>query len=85
MADGIRTRDPQIHNLETVRCKVFKDKDLRPDWQAPAPHLPNGSAVGAPDLPADLVEIVSAWPTLPPAIKAAILAMIHASGKGDER
>lgn len=31
-------------------------------------------------LPADLAHLVKAWPTLPPAIRAGILAMVKAAG-----
>jgi hypothetical protein len=39
----------------------------------------------APSLPPDLAELLNAWPTLPPAIKAGIAAMIGAATipKGD--
>jgi len=33
-------------------------------------------------LDADLQALIAAWPTLPDAIKAGILAMVKASGKG---
>jgi len=50
-----------------------------------------GAKSGAPDAPKpantrtlcpDLVEVVNAWPALPPAIRAGILAMIQAAKGG---
>ena len=34
-----------------------------------------------PDLPPDVARIVAAWPTLPEAIRAGILAMVAAAGE----
>jgi hypothetical protein len=45
------------------------------------PSPPNDGS-NAP-LPPDLARLVDAWPSLPPAIKAGILAMIAASGGSD--
>lgn len=36
--------------------------------------------MSAPQLPADLAAVVAAWATLPPAIRAGIVAMVQASG-----
>jgi hypothetical protein len=33
-------------------------------------------------LPADLAAVIYAWPTLPPAMRAGILAMVHAAKGG---
>ena len=52
---------------------------------------PGGAQCGAPDaeaavidaprpLPADLARVVAAWPNLPDAVKAGVLAMVAASG-----
>ena len=50
-----------------------------------------GAKPGAPDAPKpantpalypDLAEVANAWPTLPPAIRAGILAMIQAAKRG---
>jgi len=35
-----------------------------------------------PELPPDLAELVNAWPTLPAALKAGILAMVKAAKAG---
>ena len=41
---------------------------------------------GSPNLPPGLAEIVAAWPELPEAIRAGILAMVKAAAaKGGER
>ena len=38
-------------------------------------------ATAAP-LPADLARVVAAWPSLPPAVRAGVLAMIDATAGG---
>ncbi len=51
---------------------------------------PTGGAVGAPDgargnqIDPALAELVRRWPTLPPAIKAGVLAMIQATKEDSE-
>jgi len=42
-----------------------------------------GAVVGAPVAPPDpdLQQLIAAWPDLPPAIRAGVLAMIHAVGQ----
>ena len=39
-------------------------------------------APDAPPIPADLAQVVEAWPMLPDALKAGILAMVQSIGKG---
>jgi hypothetical protein len=39
---------------------------------------------GRPELPPDLARVMAAWPTLPDAIKAAVLALIG-TVEGDKR
>jgi hypothetical protein len=36
----------------------------------------------APSMPPDLAEVVAAWPSLPEAVKAGIVAMVQATGRG---
>ncbi len=38
-----------------------------------------------PAMPADLARVVSAWPNLPPAIRAAVLAIIEATASEGKR
>lgn len=49
--------------------------------QFPDPHSELQSAAESPTDP-DLSAVVTAWPALPPAIRAGILAMVRASGSG---
>jgi hypothetical protein len=48
--------------------------------QAPSPVVAQGKRA-AQKTPSDLAAIIDAWPTLPEAIKAGILAMVRASGR----
>ena len=45
----------------------------------------NASGAAVADRPlladADLARVVAAWPTLPPAVRAGVLAMVEASGR----
>jgi hypothetical protein len=41
--------------------------------------LPFPCPTDPPDLPPDLAAVVAAWPTLPEAIRAGILAMVRAA------
>ena len=43
-----------------------------------APHLPHDTR----KMPPGLAEVADAWPTLPEAIRAGILAMVRASAPG---
>ena len=79
VADGIRTRDIQIHNLDTAPLNRGQDNDLRQPSRSVAHLLPTDTCKTDPDLAA----IVVAWPELPEAIKAGIVAMVKAaSGSG---
>ena len=77
MADGIRTRDIQIHNLDTAPLNRGQDNDLRQPSRSVAHLLPTDTCKTDPDLAA----IVVAWPELPEALKAGILAMVKAAAK----
>jgi hypothetical protein len=60
----------------SVRCKNTKlDKGLRLAQQTVAHHLPTDTCNTDPDLAA----VVAAWPELPEAVKAGILAMVKAA------
>jgi len=75
VVDGIRTRDIQIHNLDTAHQNHDQDSDLRQPSRAVAHLLPTDTCQNYPDLAA----VVDAWPDLPEAIKAGILAMVKAA------
>jgi hypothetical protein len=49
--------------------------------QAKAPNRENGAPPRAPfePVPADLASVVAAWPKLPAAVRAGIVAMVKAS------
>jgi hypothetical protein len=87
VANGTRTRDPQIHNLPTAGHNPQQDAELRHGGFSvalPVAHE-SGKTVpfNAPEpvaIDADLAAIVSAWPTLPAAFRAGILAMVKAAG-----
>ena len=46
----------------------------------PAAVPSSPTALSSPDLPPDLARVVAAWPRLPDAIKAGVLAMVPATG-----
>lgn len=82
VADGIRTRDPQIHNLGRGRSKSLKDQDFGPLGGRPAPHLPHDTRPTDPDL----ALVIDRWEGLPEAVRAGIVAMVKAAaGKGGGR
>jgi len=78
VADGIRTRDIQIHNLDTDPPNLDQDSDLRQSSRAIAHLLPTDTCQNYPDLAA----VVEAWPDLPEAIKAGIVVMVKAAARG---
>jgi hypothetical protein len=74
---GTRTPDLRIMRPPLQRSKGMPDNHLS---QAPPPvadHLPNDTCKTDPDLAA----VVTAWPELPEAIKAGILAMVRAASE----
>jgi hypothetical protein len=78
VTDGIRSRDIQIHNLGAESPNGLKDNDLRRVSHAVAHQLPTDTCQIEPDLAA----VVAAWPELPEAIRAGIVAMVKsASGQ----
>jgi hypothetical protein len=64
-----------IKSQETVRSRSVSLNDLRIDYGAVAPYLPQDDQI----MPPDLARVVEAWLTLPPAIRAGILALVQAS------
>ena len=56
------------------------DATAAPGSRAPVnPDAPGGHPCGLPDLPADLRAVAEAWPRLPEAVKAGIIAMVKAA------
>jgi hypothetical protein len=64
-----------IKSQETDRSRSVSLNDLRIDYRAIAPYLPRDDQI----MPPDLARVVEAWLTLPPAIRAGIVAMVQAS------
>ena len=74
--EEIRTPDVQLGKLETYLVSDDKQKTCKNNIPAPTSRLPQ-SVLKDPNLSA----IIQAWPSLPEAIKAGILAMVKASGQ----
>ena len=88
MANGTRTRDPQIHNLVSATQNERANNDLRrADFSVAHPvahELGISTVVSAAEpskIDPDLAVVNAAWPTLPTAIRAGIVAMIEAAGR----
>jgi len=69
--NGFANRSKTSENVEKSRAFRL----IGPLGAAPALRAGNSR----PELPPDLVEVVSAWPDLPEAVRAGILAMVRAS------
>ena len=78
VADGIRTRDIQIHNLDADSSKANSSKDLRISPPSVGHHL----ATDACQTDSDLASVIDAWDRLPEAVRAGIVAMVRAAGGG---
>ena len=76
---GIEPATPGFSVLcpDSARPKLVKA--LRPPDPVIAAPAQRAGRVEAPTPPPDLAAVVAAWPTLPEAIKAGILAMVRAS------
>jgi hypothetical protein len=72
---GTRTPDLWIMRPPLGRCKGTASNDLRQATPPVADHLPNDTCKTDPDLAA----VVEAWPELPEALKAGIMAMVKAA------
>ena len=76
-----RTFDPLIKS----QTGIVENKGLTAH---PPHHAPQSVADSIPDAPTDpeLAAVVAAWPDLPPAIRAGVLALVKAAGlSGDAR
>ena len=77
-ADGTRTRNHRIDSPVHQSRKPTDSKGLRTDAEPRATHSATLSVKSAPSDP-DLSAVIDAWPTLPKAIRAGIVAMVRAS------
>ena len=75
---GTRTPDPLIKSQQTAEHNPCKQTTCENAENHSAPY----SALSAQD-DADLRAIAAAWPTLPAAVRAGIVAMVKASAAGD--
>jgi hypothetical protein len=75
VGDGIRTRDPQIHNLGADSSKSMPSHGLEFPADGVSHHIPTDTCRNDPDLAA----VIEAWDRLPEAIRAGILAMVQAA------
>jgi hypothetical protein len=92
MGDGGREHPPKTGGKRGVVGGGDAKSDAKATQSIPAggqtpQATPQGDAGGlpreqAPQLPPELAGLVKAWPTLPPAIRAGILAMVQAAGGG---
>ena len=78
MADGIRTRDIQIHNLDADSGKRCNNKGLRIAAHSVGHHLATDTC----QTDSDLAAVVGAWDGLPEAVRAGIVAMVRAATRG---
>jgi hypothetical protein len=67
--------------LELSDVTSSKNKDLRDSQNASGAESGAVSPISGPIDP-DLQRVIDAWPNLPEAVKAGIVAMVKASGKG---
>jgi len=77
----IRTGNLRIRSPRTSRRKASNGADLRqaaPALSAPF-QLAGETAENTPKMPPDLTQVAVAWPHVPGAVKAGILAMVTAS------
>jgi hypothetical protein len=75
VADGIRTRDIQIHNLVAESSNDNEDITLRQTHVVVSHHLPTDICQSNPDLEL----IIQRWPNLPDAVKASIVMLVEAA------
>jgi hypothetical protein len=74
-----------IQNPATDSRNDQRRKEIRETQNAEVPVVvPSPSeAVSGPDFPPDLARVVAAWPDLPQAIKAGVLALVNAAAGGE--
>jgi hypothetical protein len=74
-----RTINPLIKSPSAKNSKLIQVNGLRRSLHEVAHLLPTDARQGRPSL--DLAAVVEAWPHLPEAIRAGILAMVQAANK----
>ena len=79
-ADGTRTRNHRIDSQPGECPNPRQNAGLRDIPQTPA--APAAAPGAETPLPPDLAAVVAAWPALPPAVRAGIVAMVQASAVG---
>ena len=67
--------EPATSLQNTTEKQQIPSRGGAPDGARPARMARNGQ-----ELPDDLAELVRAWPALPAALRAGIVAMVKASG-----
>jgi hypothetical protein len=75
--DGTRTRNHRIDSQRGEHPNPQQNADIRDI--PPAPAAPIAAPAAEPPLPPDLAALLAAWPALPTAVRAGILAMVQAS------
>ena len=66
---------PLLWRQRSTSGKLNAEKDLGASSSPPAHHLPTDTR----QVDRDLSRVIEAWPTLPQAVRAGIVAMIQAS------
>jgi hypothetical protein len=78
--DGTRTRNHRIDSPVPATPKPYELPDLRPIDPAGRSAGRSGDATeqaeGGPPLDAELATLVAAWPTLPDALRRAVVAIV---------
>ncbi len=83
VANGTRNRDLQIQNLAFCSANAKPGNELGNDENPVAPESRKTAVSDTPKPPTiapDVVAVNAAWPTLPEAIKAGVLATIRVTG-----
>ena len=76
---GIRTPDTRIMIPPVEHTKCLPDNGLRVATEPLAHYLPTDTCQS----PSDLALVIEAWPTLPEAIRAGIIAMVRSASRGE--
>jgi len=86
--DKREAKPPARLELATYALRKRSDDFATPEGSSDSVDaLPSGAATGAAEpqtLPPELAKIVAAWPTLPDALRRAMLALVDASANLNE-